>query len=55
MDRELNVTERKCGDCVHCRIFGYWDSQHYCDVDWQPTTKDFPACVSLERKGAGRG
>jgi len=46
MEKEL--TEARCGDCVHCRLSGWWDRSYYCEVDSYPVRKDGGACISFE-------
>lgn len=40
--------DKKCGDCRHCVLAGWWDLQRICELTKEPTDKDCPACINLK-------
>lgn len=45
-----NLTERKCSDCAHYKLTGWWDPEKSCEISDCPIKQDEPACKPLTEK-----
>lgn len=44
------LTQLKCRDCLHCKLTGWWDPQHACEIGGFPVDRETPACISIDPK-----
>lgn len=47
----MDIKKRKCRDCIHWKIDGWWMNVGYCDISGFAVDKDEGICISfLDRK-----
>lgn len=44
------LNQRKCGDCAHNKLTGWWDPEKSCEIYDYPVEQDEPACKLFTEK-----